>query len=77
VASAKASQQASAADLATLTLSIQAELATDYFALRAQDAQQQLLDKTVADYTQSLKLTQNCMKAAVRRSPMWLKPRRS
>jgi NodT family efflux transporter outer membrane factor (OMF) lipoprotein len=59
VASAKASQQASAADLATLTLSIQAELATDYFALRAQDAQQQLLDKTVADYTQSLKLTQN------------------
>ncbi|HXA35456.1 MAG TPA: efflux transporter outer membrane subunit [Steroidobacteraceae bacterium] len=59
VASAKASQQASAADLATLNLSIHAELAGDYFALRAEDAQQMLLDQTVADYTQSLQLTQN------------------
>jgi NodT family efflux transporter outer membrane factor (OMF) lipoprotein len=59
VTSAKASQQASAADLATLNLSIHAELATDYFALRAEDTQQMLLDKTVADYTQSLQLTQN------------------
>lgn len=59
VASAKASQQASAADLATLNLSIHAELATDYFALRAADAEQLLLDKTVADYEQSLRLTQN------------------
>jgi NodT family efflux transporter outer membrane factor (OMF) lipoprotein len=59
VTSAKASQQASAADLATLNLSIHAELATDYFALRAEDAQQVLLDRTVADYAQSLQLTQN------------------
>jgi NodT family efflux transporter outer membrane factor (OMF) lipoprotein len=59
VTSAKASQQASAADLATLNLSIHAELATDYFALRSEDAQQVLLDKTVADYAQSLQLTQN------------------
>ena len=59
VTSAKASQQASAADLATLNLSIHAELATDYFTLRFEDAQQVLLDKTVADYTQSLQLTQN------------------
>lgn len=58
-ASAKAGQQASAADLATLHLSLQAELAIDYFTLRAQDSQQALLDKTVADYTQSLRLTQN------------------
>jgi NodT family efflux transporter outer membrane factor (OMF) lipoprotein len=58
-ASARASQQASAADLATLHLSIQAELAIDYFTLRAQDSQQALLDKTVADYSQSLRLTQN------------------
>jgi len=58
-ASAKASQQATAADLATLRLSIQAELAIDYFTLRAEDAQQVLLDETVADYTQSLQLTQN------------------
>ncbi|HEY4446586.1 MAG TPA: efflux transporter outer membrane subunit [Steroidobacteraceae bacterium] len=59
VTSAKASQQASAADLATLNLSIHAELATDYFTLRSEDAQQVLLDQTVADYTQSLQLTQN------------------
>jgi NodT family efflux transporter outer membrane factor (OMF) lipoprotein len=59
VSSAKASQQASAADLATLNLSIHAELATDYFALRAEDTQQVLLDKTVGDYTHSLQLTQN------------------
>src|SRR6202051_1178408 len=59
VTSAKASQQASAADLAALDLSIHAELATDYFALRAEDAQQVLLDKTVEDYSQSLRLTQN------------------
>jgi NodT family efflux transporter outer membrane factor (OMF) lipoprotein len=59
VTSAKASQQASAADLATLNLSIHAELATDYFTLRAEDAEQLLLDKTVADYTLSLQLTQN------------------
>ena len=59
VSSAKAAQQASAADLATLNLSIHAELASDYFTLRAQDAQQLLLDKTVADYEHSLKLTQN------------------
>ncbi|MHB8478103.1 MAG: efflux transporter outer membrane subunit [Steroidobacteraceae bacterium] len=59
VTSAKASQQASAADLATLNLSIHAELATDYFTLRAEDAQQVLLDKTVADYALSLQLTQN------------------
>jgi len=59
VSSARASQQASAADLATLNLSIHAELAADYFTLRAQDAGQVLLDRTVADYAQSLQLTQN------------------
>jgi NodT family efflux transporter outer membrane factor (OMF) lipoprotein len=59
VAAAKAIQQASAADLATLDLAIHAELATDYFALRSADAQQVLLDETVDDYTQALELTQN------------------
>src|SRR6202051_1690972 len=57
VTSAKASQQASAADLATLNLSVHAELATDYFTLRSQDAQQVLLDRTVTDYAASLRLT--------------------
>src|ERR1700727_3113181 len=59
VASAKASQQASAADLGTLNLAIHAELATDYFTLRAEDAEQLLLDSTVVDYIQALHLTQN------------------
>jgi outer membrane protein, multidrug efflux system len=59
VASATANQQASSADLATLNLAIRAELATDYFTLRSQDTQQQLLDKTVFDYAKALQLTQN------------------
>jgi NodT family efflux transporter outer membrane factor (OMF) lipoprotein len=59
VASANANQQASAADLATIDLAIHAELATDYFTLRSQDTQQQLLDTTVEDYAKALRLTQN------------------
>jgi NodT family efflux transporter outer membrane factor (OMF) lipoprotein len=59
VASARASEQASAADLATLDLSTHAELASDYFTLRSQDAQQELLDRTVVDYGQALELTRS------------------
>ena len=59
VAAARANQQASAADLGSLQLSVQAEVATDYFALRSYDMQQQLLDRTVADYRKSLNLTQS------------------
>jgi len=51
--------QATAADLATATLSIQAELAYDYFELRAADAQKQLLDDTVKAYADALQLTKN------------------
>jgi NodT family efflux transporter outer membrane factor (OMF) lipoprotein len=59
VESNEASVQASAADLAATRLSAQAELAQDYFELRALDAQQQLLEATVAAYAKSLQLTQN------------------
>jgi NodT family efflux transporter outer membrane factor (OMF) lipoprotein len=59
VNSAKAGQQASAADLAALDLSIRAELATDYFTLRGEDEQQLLLDGTVETYAKSLQLTQH------------------
>lgn len=59
VAAARASEQASAADLATLDLSTHAELATDYFTLRSQDTQQELLDRTASDYSGALALTQN------------------
>lgn len=50
--------QASAADLATIDLSLHAELATDYFILRGYDAQQETLDRTVANYHKALELTQ-------------------
>lgn len=49
--------QASAADLANTRLSIQAEVAVDYFQLRSQDSLKQLLDATVEAYQESLRLT--------------------
>jgi NodT family efflux transporter outer membrane factor (OMF) lipoprotein len=54
-----ASAQASAADLAAAKLSAQAELATDYFQLRAADEQKQLLEYSAAAYERSLRITQN------------------
>ncbi|HEY2275279.1 MAG TPA: efflux transporter outer membrane subunit [Steroidobacteraceae bacterium] len=59
VAGARAAEQASAGDVAALDLSVHAELATDYFSLHGLDAQQQLLDRTVADYAKALELTRN------------------
>jgi NodT family efflux transporter outer membrane factor (OMF) lipoprotein len=62
VNAAKANQQATAADLATLDLALHAELATDYYTLRSEDAEQVLLEKTVEDYSRSLALTQRLYK---------------
>ena len=59
VESNQASAQASAGDLESARLSFQAELAQDYFQLRALDAQTQLLDATVAAFEKSLELTKN------------------
>jgi NodT family efflux transporter outer membrane factor (OMF) lipoprotein len=59
VNAAKANQQASAADLATLELAQHAELATDYYTLRSEDAEQVLLENTVDDYARSLALTEH------------------
>lgn len=59
VESGDASAQASAADLAAATLSLQALLAQDYFLLRVQDAEIALLKDTVAAYERSLALTKN------------------
>jgi NodT family efflux transporter outer membrane factor (OMF) lipoprotein len=59
VAGARASEQATAGDLAAFDLGTHAELATDYFLLRGLDAEQDLLDSTVADFAQALRLTQN------------------
>lgn len=49
--------QASAADLENTRLTVEAEVAADYFQLRGQDALKQLLDATVIAYQQSLDLT--------------------
>jgi NodT family efflux transporter outer membrane factor (OMF) lipoprotein len=59
VVAARASEQASAGDLAALDLSLRSELATDYFTLRSLDMQQDLLERTAADYADALKLTRN------------------
>src|SRR6202045_504951 len=51
--------QASAADLATVNLSMHADLAIDYFLARSLDAEEQLLDSTVTQYEQALDLIQS------------------
>jgi NodT family efflux transporter outer membrane factor (OMF) lipoprotein len=53
-----AAAQASAADLENVRLTAQAEVAVNYFELRAQDTLKQLFDQTVAAYQDSLELTQ-------------------
>ena len=57
VAAARHEATATAADLETARLSLHAELAIDYFELRAVDAQKQLLDETVTAFGAALKLT--------------------
>jgi NodT family efflux transporter outer membrane factor (OMF) lipoprotein len=59
VEASQANAQSSAADLAAVLLSAQAELALDYLQLRTLDVQQQLLDSTVAFYKKSLELANN------------------
>jgi NodT family efflux transporter outer membrane factor (OMF) lipoprotein len=57
--------QANSAALAAARLSAQAELATDYFELRAQDQLEKLLDDTVVAETLSLKITESRYKFGV------------
>ncbi len=59
VESARAQAQASADDLQTIKLMIQAEVAVDYFSLRALDAQKAVLNSSVDVFTKSLQLTRN------------------
>ena len=63
--SSRAGFAASAADLAALKLSLQAELVQNYLQLRVLDDQQRLLDATVAAYARSLRLTENQYNAGI------------
>jgi NodT family efflux transporter outer membrane factor (OMF) lipoprotein len=65
VAAAREEAQATNADYETAKLSLEAELALDYFELRSADAQKQLLDDTVKAYTDNLQLTLNRFKGGV------------
>jgi NodT family efflux transporter outer membrane factor (OMF) lipoprotein len=65
VAAAREEAQATAADYETAKLSLEAELAMDYFELRSADAQKQLLDDTVKAYSDNLQLTLNRFKGGV------------
>ncbi len=65
VAIAKEETQASAADLENAQLSIQSDLAVDYFELRSADAQYALLEETIKDYREALRITTNRFEGGV------------
>jgi len=65
VESQRGQAQASAADVATVNLSLHAQLALFYFQARSLDAQEQLLNSTVAQYEQAYQLTDSRFKGGL------------
>ena len=61
----RATADASAADVEAARLSLQAEVATNYFQLRVTDAQIALLEDSIKAFQQSYDITQNRYKAGV------------
>ena len=59
IEASRTAAQATAADLENVSLSLHAELALDYFALRGVDREKELLDSAVASYERALELTEN------------------
>ncbi len=55
----RAQAQATAADLAVVSLTMHADLAVDYFAARSLDAEEKILRDTVAQYEQALQLNED------------------
>jgi NodT family efflux transporter outer membrane factor (OMF) lipoprotein len=65
VNAAREEAQASAGDWQTVMLSLQAELAIDYFEARSADAQEKLLNETVKSYEEALRITNNRFEGGV------------
>ena len=65
IAAGKEEVQASVADRVNVLLSLQTELAIDYFEVRSADAQQQVLNATVAQYQDALRITTNRFQGGV------------
>ncbi|MBW4038969.1 MAG: efflux transporter outer membrane subunit [Acidobacteria bacterium] len=59
IAQSREESQATAAERQNALLSLQAELAIDYFELRAADAEQVLYNTTVAQYAEAVRITYN------------------
>jgi NodT family efflux transporter outer membrane factor (OMF) lipoprotein len=65
VEAARENAQASAAEMASIDLSLHAEMAADYFQLRGLDAQNKLLEATVSDMERQLDLAQRRLAGGV------------
>jgi NodT family efflux transporter outer membrane factor (OMF) lipoprotein len=65
VAASEHAARASEFDIATISLSMHAELASDYFNLRGADEAQHFLNKTVKAYQKALYLTQQRFKGGI------------
>src|SRR6202140_105868 len=59
IESANATEQATAADLRFVRLAVEANVAMDYYSLRENDAERQVLDATVEDMQKAVDLTTN------------------
>jgi multidrug efflux system outer membrane protein len=62
---AKAQAAASADDLATVRLTVETDLAQDYYTLRSLDAQTEILTKTVAAYREQVRLVSSQLKSGL------------
>jgi NodT family efflux transporter outer membrane factor (OMF) lipoprotein len=65
ISAAREETQASAGDLQTVKLSLQAELAVDYFEARSADAEEKLLNDTVKSYEEAFRITTNRFEGGV------------
>lgn len=65
VEASRASEEASAADVENARLSLQTQLAIDYFQLRVTDVQRELLDDSVKAFRTSFDIAQNRYRAGV------------